>query len=584
MKIVNRLKNIYNSIKKSIRRFPVTIAVSTILVIMLIVLSEKGPNLTSEARNIFGRINMIIALGIPMSLCIKLLYEQKGNLKGIQKAIGYMLGTILLILYYKFLLKDLNMVSTIRYIAVSIFLYLAFSYIPWIKRKEDYEYYIIKVFSSFFLTAIYSFVILIGVFAIIFTIDQLFNASIPEKSYYYTFLIVSGVFAPSMFLAKIPEIDADFSEYKYPKSLKVLLLYIVIPLISIYTIILYIYFGKILITKDWPQGLVSHLVLWYSTVSVAVIFFISPILGENKWANRFKFWFPKLNIPVLIMMFVSMGIRINQYGITENRYFALVLGLWVLGIMLYFILSKKQKNIIIPIVLSILAINSAFGPLSSFSVSKRSQNNRLKSILVKNNMLVENKVEANSDINTEDKEEISMILDYFDTNHSLENVKYVPKDFRIEDMDKVFGFKYEEKSINGNKYFYYHTEHERNNAIDIKGYDYLLDNYRMFNRNVKVDNVNVYYNMENLKFTIKEKDNIIYEANMKDFAYEIIEKQNDDLIKNRNILNPEYATIIDENEKVKVKFIINGISGNKDSENKLIIEDVEFTILILVKL
>ncbi len=583
MKIGNRLKNIYNSIKKSIRRFPVTIAVSTTLVIMLIILSEKGSSLTSEAKNIFERINMIIALGIPMSLCIKLLYEQSDNLKGIQKVMGYVFGTIVLILYYKFLLKDLNNNSTIRYTAVSIFLYLAFGYIPWIKRKEDYEYYIIKVFSSFFLTVIYSFVLLMGVFAILFTIDQLFSANIPGKSYYYTFLIVAGIFAPSMFLAKIPEIDADFSEYKYPKSLKVLLLYIVIPLISIYTIILYIYFGKILITKDWPQGLVSHLVLWYSTVSVAVIFFISPILDEDKWANRFKFWFPKLIIPVLIMMFVSMGIRINEYGITENRYFALVLGLWVLGIMLYFIFSKKQKNIIIPIVLSILAINSAFGPLSSFSVSKRSQNNRLKSILIKNSMLVDNKVEAKSDISNEDKEEISMILDYFDKNHSLENVKYVPKDFEIEDMDKVFGFQYKEKNINRNEYFYYYTEQEKNNAIDIRGYDYLLDNYRIFNRDIKIEDMNAYYNRENLKFTIKEKGNIIYEANMKNYAYEIIEKQNDDLVKNRDTLNPENTIIVDENEKLNVKFIVNSISGRNSSEEKLIIEDIEFTVLIKFK-
>ena len=583
MKIGNRLKNIYNSIKKSIRRFPVTIAVSTALVIMLIILSEKGPSLTSEARTIFERISMTIALGIPMSLCIKLLYEQKVNLKGIHKVIIYVFGAILLILYYKFLLKDLNMVSNIRYIAVSIFLYLAFSYIPWIKRKEDYEYYIIKVFSSFFLTAIYSFVIIIGVFAILFTINQLFNANIPGKSYYYTFLIVAGVFAPSMFLAKIPEIDADFSEYKYPRSLKVLLLYIVIPLISIYTIILYIYFGKILITKDWPQGLVSHLVLWYSTISVAVIFFISPILDENKWANRFKFWFPKLIIPVLIMMFVSMGIRINQYGITENRYFALVLGLWVLGIMLYFIFSKKQKNIIIPIVLSILAINSAFGPLSSFNVSKRSQNNRLESILVRNNMLVDNKVEANSDISTEDKEEISMILNYFDKSHSLKNVKYVPKDFKIEDMDKVFGFEFREKSIDENEYFYYFTEHKEYKAIDVKDYDYLLENYRMGNESIKIDNMDVFYDNENLKFTIKQKDNIIYEADIKDFADEIIEKQKDDSIKNRRILNPKIAIIIDENEKVNMKFIVNSISGKNSSEEKPIIEDVEFTVLIKFK-
>ena len=583
MKVVNKLNNIYSSIKKSIRRFPITIAISTTLVIMLIILSEKGANLSIESRKIFERVNMIIALGIPMSLCIKLIYEQKDNLKGIYKAIGYILGAIVLILYYKFLLKDLNMVSTIRYIGVSIFLYLAFSYIPWIKRKEDYEFYIIKVFSSLFLTAIYSFVLLMGVFAIFFTIDQLFNANISGKTYYYTFLIVGGIFAPSMFLAKIPETNADFSEYNYPKSLKVLLLYIVIPLISIYTTILYIYFGKIIITKNWPQGIVSHLVLWYSTVSVAVVFFISPILKENKWANRFKFWFPKLIIPILIMMFISMGIRINEYGITENRYFALVLGLWVLGIMLYFIFSKKQKNIIIPIVLSIIALNSAFGPLSSFNVSKRSQNNRLKSILTRNNMLVDNKVEAASNISIEDKEEISMILNYFNTNHSLENVKYLPEDFKINNMEEVFGFSYIEKNIYNNEYFYYYTQQERNNIIDIKDYDYLLNNYRILDRSVKVDNMEIFYNKENFKLTIKELDNLVYEANINDLANEIIEKQKDDFIENRNRLNPENTTIIKENEKVGVKFIVNSISGRIASEGETIIEDVEFTVLIKIK-
>ena len=583
MKVVNKLKNIYSSIKKSIRRFPITIAISTTLVIMLIILSEKGANLSIESRKIFERVNMIIALGIPMSLCIKLIYEQKDNLKGIYKAIGYILGAIVLILYYKFLLKDLNMVSTIRYIGVSIFLYLAFSYIPWIKRKEDYEFYIIKVFSSFFLTAIYSFVLLMGVFAIFFTIDQLFNANILGKTYYYTFLIVGGIFAPSMFLAKIPETNADFSEYNYPKSLKVLLLYIVIPLISIYTTILYIYFGKIIITKNWPQGIVSHLVLWYSTVSVAVVFFISPILKENKWANRFKFWFPKLIIPILIMMFISMGIRINEYGITENRYFALVLGLWVLGIMLYFIFSKKQKNIIIPIVLSIIALNSAFGPLSSFNVSKRSQNNRLKSILTRNNMLVDNKVEAASNISIEDKEEISMILNYFNTNHSLENVKYLPEDFKINNMEEVFGFSYIEKNIYNNEYFYYYTEQERNNIIDIKDYDYLLNNYRILDRSVKVDNMEIFYNKENFKLTIKELDNLVYEANINDLANEIIEKQKDDLAKTPNRLNFENTIILDENEKVEVKFVVNSISGRKNSEGKSIIEDIEFIVLIRIK-
>lgn len=582
MKLANNMKNIYDNIKKSIRRFPVTIAVSTTLVIMLIILSEMRPNLTAESREIFQRINMIITLGIPLSLCIKLLYEQKGNLKNGYKIIGYILGGIVLILYYKFLLKDLGMVSSIRYIAVSIFLYLAFAYIPWIKRKDDYEYYIIKVFSSGFLTAIYSFVLLMGVFAILFTIDSLFNANIAGKAYYYTFLIVAGVFAPSMFLAKIPEIYVDFTEYKYPRSLKVLLLYIVIPLITIYTLILYVYFAKILITRNWPQGLVSHLVLWYSTVSVAVIFFISPILGENKWANRFKNWFPKLIIPILIMMFVSMGIRINEYGITENRYFALVLGLWVLGIMFYFIFSKKGKNIIIPIVLSILAINSAFGPLSSFSISKGSQNNRLKTILSKNNMIIDNKVEAASDIGIEDQEEISMILNYFHRNHSLGNIKYLPNDFEIKDMDKVFGFEYREKNLYEDEYFYYVKESGRENLMEVKGYDYLLQNYFPDNNGIKIGNMDAYYNRESLRFFIKDGNDIVYDINMGDTAHKIIEKQDVDL-RNRGLLSSENTIILDENEKISLRFIINGISGKRSISDETIIEDVEFSILIKIK-
>ena len=102
------------------------------------------------------------------------------------------------------------------------------------------------------------------------------------------------------------------------------MLYIVIPLIAIYSAILYAYFLKIIITRSWPQGLVSHLVLWYSVLSVAVIFFITPILDRNRWAYRFKFWFSKLILPILIMMFISIGIRVKAYGITENRYFILV--------------------------------------------------------------------------------------------------------------------------------------------------------------------------------------------------------------------------------------------------------------------
>src|SRR5690606_32311453 len=151
----------------------------------------------------------------------------------------------------------------------------------------------------------------------------------------------------------------------YSIVLKVLLLYIVIPLLTAYTAILYIYFIKIIISWEWPIGLVSHLVLWYALIVTAVLFLITPMRDENKWANIFSKWMPIIILPILIMMFISMGIRINAYGVTENRYYVVVMGLWIFGIMVYYSLVKKPLNILLPTTLAVIALLSVLGPLSS---------------------------------------------------------------------------------------------------------------------------------------------------------------------------------------------------------------------------
>ena len=343
-----------------------TILTSTAVVVFLIILNELGSQLTPDGRDRLIKVTMTLALGIPLSACIKFIFEKMKDVKASTVIIGYSLGVALLVLYSFIFLKDLNWISITRYIGISLFLYLAFFYIPWFKKNEGYEYYIIDILFNFIITAVYSIVLFLGIVIILFTIVQLFNVDIPDKFVLYSFLIIAGIFAPSLFLAKIPELKDESYKIEYPKSLKILLLYIVIPLISVYSIILYVYFIKIIVTRNWPQGLVSHLVLWYSLVSVAVIFLITPILKDNRLANGFKFFFPKAILPILAMMFISMGIRINAYGITENRYFAFVLGIWVLGIMIYYSAKKRLINVVIPISLSIVALISVFGPISSF--------------------------------------------------------------------------------------------------------------------------------------------------------------------------------------------------------------------------
>lgn len=579
MKIKDRFINFAKGLRLSIDRFPIPISLSTILVITLMYLQESRMDLSAKVLESFERFSMTIGIGIILFTCISLLKERMIKDK-IKETLLYLLGIVIMIIFYFIILDEINLETGIRYIGSMIFLILSFFYISRWKKERAYEKYIIRLFFNLFETFVYSGVLLFGVFAIIFTINSLFDANIDEKWYYYTFLIDFLIFGISLFLSKIPRVEEDFSDQSYSKSLKILLVYIVIPLISIYTTILYVYFAKILVLWEWPRGIVSHLVLWYSLISVAVIFFTSPLIEENKVIKSFKVFFPKIILPILVMMFISIGQRIMQYGFTEKRYFILVLGLWVTGIMIYFSLKKPLRNIIIPISLSLIVLNSVFGPLSSISVSKLSQNNRFEKILEKNDMISDGKIIKKEDVNKKDKQEINNILTYFRDRHILEDVKLLEDDFKVADTEKVFGFKFEEyNEYHEDEYFYYSRE-DTNSYIDIKEYDYLLEMNALYKETIKIDNLNVKMkNKQNIIISESDREIISIDlvAFIKENYEEIINFDKSFEQGESKELMPFYF----ENEKVKGEIIFRNLGGRIGKINEeVIIEDIDLLILL----
>jgi hypothetical protein len=577
MNISKGMKNILTGLYLSLKRFPLTIFLSVSVTAVLITISELRP-----VEDTLSKIAMVLSLGIPLSLCITLFFE-KYTSKNIYKLLSYFVAGLFLSLYYFLLLKDMGMVSTTRYVAVSLALYLAFFFIPYLEGKKQFELYVITVFTCFFLTVIYSIVLFAGLSAILFTIDSLLEIAIPGELYYYTWLFVVFVFAISYFLSGIPMREEDMTSKAYPKLLKILLLYIVIPLLTAYTVILYIYFGKIIITRQWPVGLVSHLVLWYSVIVTSVIFFITPLFEKNNVSTGFLKLAPKVILPLLIMMFISIGIRINAYGITERRYYVVILALWVFSMMLLFSFAKSNKNLLIPITLALLAMISVFGPLSSYSVSKYSQNKRFENILQKNNMLKDGNIILASNVSKEDKLDLSSILNYFEQNHSLNDLKYLPKDFAIANMENLFGFTYE---LQNNQYtddYFYFTRRDSGKYIDIKGYDYMVDIRTLTHGNPNLNkDLNVAFNYETSIVNIKYKDKPAYSKDLSVFVKDLIIKYG---YKGSETTIPEdEMTLIDENDTLKVKFVFINISGNRnDYSNTHNGKGYEFYLLIKIK-
>lgn len=548
------------------------------------ILSHHKTDMTRTTSDNLIRCALVSAIGFPLTLCINHIHERIPRLHLMNKILNHCLGITSLVLYYSFLLKAFNSVSITRYAALSIVLYLIFMFTPYYYTRSNFELYIVKLLSRFLATVLYAGVMFLGISAILFTLNELLKFNISSKTYFDLFLIITGIFSPCFFLAGVPLLNTELSLSDYPKLLKILLIYIVIPLLTTYTVILYIYFGKIIFTLQWPVQLVMHLVLWYSLISTIVIFLTTIFVAESNLVKFFTKWATKLLLPLLIMLFVSVGKRIHAYGITEPRYFVIVLGLWVMGIMLYYILSRNPRNIVLPITLAIVAAICVVGPLSAYSVSKYSQNLRLKSILTKYHMLSGNSiVKSKQELSEYDKVEISQILNYFSNYHQLRDVNYLSKNFKIVDMENTFGFPSQSNTgdLNQSKYFSYNLTTPQY-PIAITGYDYFINmNGSEFIQSSEDKKFTLSYDNVSGVMRCTYNNKVLGVVSVHNYAKVLSKKLGNATI---DIKNPKAMTYKIELPQFNAKMIFIQVSGHNDVQRATIkIDYINFYFLIKIK-
>lgn len=573
MKLTEKIKSNFAELNKSLSRYPLTVLISFILVILVIVYNELNLRSSGNLENLM-RFIQVAALGIPLSVSLKQLaenfYEKKSSLLLTLPFLLLLLG-----IYYIFYSEGTEMIDGIRFAGTLFFLLVSVFFTLKLNNSEKYEVYVDRIFNGFALTVLYSAVLYFGISAIIFTINALFDANIDSKYYLYFFISVTLIFGVLMFLSKLPVKEEQFEGHEYSKGLKVLLLYIVIPLITIYTLILYVYFAKILLTSEWPKGLVSNLVLWYSVLSAAVIFFITPVLEENLVARLFRTWFPRIIFPILVMMFVSIGKRIAQYGFTEPRYYVVLLGIWVTLVMAYYVVRKDLRNIFLPVSLSIFVFVSLYGPLSGFSVSNMSQNGRLGALLEKNGMVQNGLVIPNANVPQTDRENISNIVSYF-ANRDITKIKYVNEDFIQEDFKETFGFELaNEYYFPEQEYAYIHAELGKT-PVSISGYDYMVKLNSYENTLNITDSSSITLDVKAQTVKIAEGNNSLLEVDLKAHLKALLDTYKGD---GKGMMTFEEASFTDENENVRVKFIIADLNGVKDGDSYTI-ENLDMFVLI----
>ena len=419
------LRTLGHASGKVLLRFPLEISYALLGTIAAIVLIELS-DLQVLTENYCIRFIMIANLGLVLSLSLSLLSERHSYTFLKINLLRVLIVLITLILFL--LLDPLKRETDIfRFILLALAFHLLVSFSAFSGKSQIIAFWQFNktIFLRFLTGGLYSAVLFLGLAAAIGAMNFLFNFSFDWDTFAILWVSIVGIFQTVFFLSGVPE-NLNKIEHvaPYPKGLKIFTQFVLIPLATVYALILLAYELKILIEWELPKGLVSNLILGYAVFGILSLLLFYPVRDhdENKWLKTFSRSFYYVLIPLILLLFWAVLARVIDYGITEERYFLIILAIWLSFITSYFLISKSQDISIIPISLALVTVFSIYGPQGAFAVSQRSQIGELQQLFKKYKALEDDQIKRLQNIpEKKDNARMLNIVDYLVNMHGLES-------------------------------------------------------------------------------------------------------------------------------------------------------------------
>ena len=336
--------------------------------------------------------------------------------------------------------------AVLRFIQLLVAAHLFVAIAPYLTRAQHDGFWQFNriLFLRYLIGAFYAAVLWIGLSVALAALDKLFGIDFDGEAYARLWAFMAFVFHPWFFLSGVPR---DYAELEtrddYPTGLKVFTQFVLMPLVVVYLGILTAYLVKVIVTRSWPNGWIGYLVSSVSATGVLALLLVHPLRGraDSKWVNGYgRWWFVAL-LPSLGMLLAAIAKRVGQYGITEQRYFLLVLAVWLTCLAVYYGLTASRNIKLIPMTLCAVVVVTSMGPWSAYAVSRRSQIQRLERIFEKNGMGKPGALTpAAGEVPLADRREMSAVFHYLAASHGpggLGGVFGLPADSVVAWTDTV---------------------------------------------------------------------------------------------------------------------------------------------------
>ncbi|WP_462413565.1 DUF4153 domain-containing protein [Neobacillus sp. Marseille-QA0830] len=561
-KLTQRLSGLY----KAVARFPLT-------TLFLLAAAIVNANNIGSGKDV-SKFLLTCVVGAMLSAVAQTVFER--FFAKWSSRLSLMTIVVLLTAGYYLILMNapkLGMEIDIK-TAVALFaLLISFIWVPVIKSPINFNQSFMISFKSLFVSLFFSGVIFAGVSMILFAFDQLIT-TIDQNAFPHAANLVFTLFAPMYFLSLIPvyhgnnhseEVEKASSS---PKFLTILISYIVIPLIAVFTLILVAYIVKNIGGKFWTDNLLEPMLVSYSITVILVYILASEI--DNKFTLLFRRVFPKLLVPIVSFQIASSIISVTESGITHTRYFVILFGIFavITGILLS-VIPVRKNGLIAPILL-VFALVSILPPVDAFTVSRISQSRMLEQVLVKNDMLKDNQVVPKDSIPDQDKKKITNAVQYLNMMNYTKKLAFLPKDFNFyEDFRDTFGFGEYNQPDKFNNYTFIAVKQPT--PLRITGHDFFIQmdlsgTYNNGDERYEIEKSGQAYillkDVSDGKVDIKllsndNKEVIVFHTD------EIFDKFSD--YQGENIISTDEATFTEENGQAKLTVFLQSLDFQRDT-------------------
>lgn len=530
------LKKNFMNFENTLLRFPVSTLMGLVIgVLMCLVMDDY-----SFSEKLIGYVTTCL-VGLFVFIFIEIL-NGKLNKKPteISGMLSYVPGFVIVFLTYRLIGRtwDNEFSKNFIYFFGLCFFFISLSLIAEkYNNPTNHEFYVYRIIRSLFISTLLSFIVWLGVTLIIFSIFMLFGLRGMDEYILKAMALSLGTLNLWMFLNNFPS-EAEENSWEEPQFGLKILNNILIPIEIIFSLVLIAYFVKIIAQGVMPLRIVCYLALVYGILAFVIIFF-SPERRKNS-NLLIRFYLPFSSLVFLGLMYYTMGHRIANFGLTENRYYVIVIGIYLTLFMIYNILCNRKSNVISIAVLALFILVSTIGPINSYNMSLNSQAKRFDKLLKENNISTDSTNVDVSKLSRTDKNNLTSILNYFYHRDELG---------RLQENKKIDVTKLQGEASEENIYENFEIYHfSRLNTMDISA----------FNEMVQISSNEV----NDFKVTVRD-EKVIFSLNGEEKTYDVNE-----LSETLKKLDGEKPFELDfsNNENVKVFLTELSVPFNTESE------------------